>query len=61
MPCSSNGRNYLMKFYKTSIFYSSQANNVDNTTIRELFIMLVSEAWNLYKADKQIQGYSSQT
>lgn len=23
--------------------------------------MLVSEAWNLYKADKQIQGYSSQT
>ncbi len=23
--------------------------------------MLVSEAWNLYKADKQIQGYSTQT
>jgi integrase/recombinase XerD len=23
--------------------------------------MLVSEAWKLYKADKQIQGYSSQT
>ena len=23
--------------------------------------MLLSEAWNLYKADKQIQGYSSQT
>lgn len=23
--------------------------------------MLVSEAWNLYKTDKQIQGYSSQT
>ncbi|MFC5735195.1 tyrosine-type recombinase/integrase [Cytobacillus gottheilii] len=23
--------------------------------------MLISEAWNLYKADKQIQGYSSQT
>ncbi|MCX2839996.1 tyrosine-type recombinase/integrase [Salinimicrobium sp. MT39] len=26
-----------------------------------MFIMLISEAWNLYKADKQIQGYSSQT
>lgn len=24
-------------------------------------MMLVSEAWQLYKADKQIQGYSSHT
>ncbi|TRZ39679.1 hypothetical protein CEQ21_01575 [Niallia circulans] len=23
--------------------------------------MILSEAWQLYKADKQIQGYSSQT
>ena len=23
--------------------------------------MILSEAWNLYKADKQIQGYSPQT
>ena len=23
--------------------------------------MILSEAWDLYKADKQIQGYSSQT
>lgn len=23
--------------------------------------MILSEAWHLYKADKQIQGYSSQT
>jgi integrase/recombinase XerD len=35
-------------------------NTVVKRAIGELFKILISEAWNLYKADKEIQGYSTQ-
>jgi len=38
-------------------FYLSILIKIDEESNR----MILSEAWNLYKADKQIQGYSSQT